>query len=1434
MNDESNYGINTLTKDKIEALTTYTTGQDSGYWGPVIEKEGKYYITTLKEGVDVVDLYNASVNGTYKYEDYYNVTMVIDKSMSPDNAKSIINNCDKTLKTTNYDINKISQYIKEVESATGREVEILNLGYDSKVDISLVDQEGNKQEVKKVEIIERNDSNVINKYDVKNVLEQVGTEKKYTGDERLNDENKEVVENYLNQITGNNNIKIRQDDDGNFVATANVKKIVDGKEVHEEEIIIRFGKNPTLGEAINQISEDYKNTKSVDEFKKDNKSNRLKHRSESGKIFIDVNSFNQVTSSNTNAKGILDSCKGKYSSGCLTDKLLMAHNSIVGENPTSRISSISNLIGTLNKNIKYSLKAYENIDHNLGLIINSIISEIFAMDLYKNNETKEFYDSSVDEREKILESIIDNLAARIDELKVEYEKKYPSGLVNLDENVSNLIIGIGNAFNFTNDSEIEKNGIPGLSLLNTINFIEQNDLLSKMTNYANGQNWQSSGLAKIYYDRFNITKDLDVYDENDHIMRENEFLKKYIKNQNFDDNSSLEVTRQIMTSSPALYRVNDSELNEIKAHMKEQLNKLRSYSGTILNNENGKEEVLNSIDLIKYYANDCVSYEDAITTASNTKRNYEMYQKIMPYEADMQGNIYLEYLTQDYSKLDVDNLLPELGDNIKYMSQSEIALYCMYKGIKIDNPTFSATLNKNEENADNYLLAITDLINQRHGLEDAVLRLEDYNNWINNGGVGGLNAFLKSGADGFSDGIEGFFDGITNCFLNDGEKSFRDYRNTYMLSLLDSNGENILDFDMDSNVKSILKRNYSVFKSVGNMVIPTLASFVPTVGPYASKVLYGLSSFGNSVEIARQGGSDATVAYLYGGVSTLSNLAMNKLMSGIAGLNGNLTPPKGALESLMAMGKQGTRATAGVYVDALWRSTILGQPVDFSNLSEEAFDTAINGMLAAAALNGTTKLSIKLADGFVYHFGDKYNNYQDLLKANTIDLKEEFKNSELYQRLKLSRFVGGDKWEKTSLKYDKTIVGKWLREEDNESKDALIDLTEDAESVLKYKLKSGEKLIYDNNTKNYFIYDEKSGGALTVPGSFMSDREGAMDIKLTSSEQLLLNIKQNMGRIYEIKDGKLVINSEYADKFYHKNADGSTYIDSELLSYLANKLDVSNDLNQKSVDGLTLSELALVASGLDDFLKQDNNSLYNHTSKQNINVLKYMNQFINADSNQSRDMLYYANHDLIEVIKNTFGEIDGSDVDELIGTFQYYSDKSKWIDYVVSKGFTNEQAEFIEGLHEINGTNNILISDIDTAKHSTNHEAMHGLGFVDPSGLDEILTEYAAIIISRSLDNYTMEAYSQGVVPFTSLVDYNISGLTSDKWLNTYFVTHDLSDIKNTIDSLMGEGYFDNKFIPALDTVTVKNGETNYDVTPIEVVNEIINENSGVINETWY
>ena len=1433
MNEESNYGINTLTKDKIEAITTYTTGPDSGYWGPVIEKDGKYYITTLKEDVDVIDLYNASINGTYKDEDYYNVAMIINKSMSPDDAKSIINHYDKTPKTTDYDINKLSEYIKEVESATGKEVESVNLRQDSKVDISLIDTDGKIKEAKEIEIIEKNDSNVFNKYDVNNVLEQVGVEKKYTSDEKLNDENKKVIENYLNQIIGND-VKIKKDTDGNYIATVKTKKTVDGKEIEEEEIITKFGKNSTLGEAVYQINEDYKKSKSLDDFEKDNKSNRVKHRQSGGKIFINVNAFNQVTSSNTSAKGILDGCKGKYSSGCLTDKLLAAHNSIVGSNPANRISGVSNLIGTLNKNIKYSLKAYENIDHNLGLIINSIISEIFAMSSYKNNETKEFYNGSIDDREKALENIINNLEARIGELKDEYEKKYPNGLVNLDETVSDLIIGIGNAFNFTDDSEVEKNGIPGLSLLNTIDFIQQNDLLGKMTNYADGQNWQTSGLAKIYYDRFNITKDLDVYDENDHIMRENEFLKKYIKNQTFESNSSLKTTRQVMTSSPALYRVNDSELSEIKAYMKGQLEKLKSYYGTVLSNETGKEEELNSIDLIKYYANDCVAYEDAIATASSTKKNYEMYRKIMPYEADMQGDTYLEYLTQDYSKLDVDNILPELGDNIKYMSQSEIALYCMYKGIKVDNPTFSVTSNKNEENANNYLLSITDLINQRHGLEDAVLRLEDYNDWLNNGGVGGLNAFLKSGADGFGDGIEGFFDGINNCFLNDGEKSYRDYRNTYMLSLLDSSGENALDLNIDSNVKAILKRNYSVFKSVGNMVVPTLASFIPTVGPYASKVLYGLSSLGSSVEMAKQGGSDAASAYLYGGVSALSNLAMNKLMSGIVGLNGNLTPPEGALENLMAMGKQGGRATAGVYVDALWRSTILGQPVDFSSLPAEAFDTAINGMLTAAALNGTTKISIKLADGFVYHFGDKYNSYQDLLKANAIELKEEFKNSKLYQKLKLSKFAGGDKWERDALKYDKTIVGKWLKELDNESKDALLDLTKDSESILKYSLKSGEKLIYDNNTKNYYIYNEQNGSALTVPSSFMSDREGAMNIKLTSSEQLLLNIKQNMGKIYDIKDGKLVINTEFADKYYHKNADGSTYINPELLLYLTNKLDVSSDLNQRVLGDLTLSELALVADGLNELLQQDSGGLYDHTSSQNIRVLKYMNQFINADYNTTRDLLYYANHDFINAAKKVLDYATNADIDRLVGTFEYYTDKDKWLNFVKSKGFSDEDAADILGLHSVDGTNYMLITDTDVVKHATHHEGIHGLGHVYQRGLDEVLTEYAANLVSTAQGIDVGVGYSDGVIPFTNLVTCDMPGLTQDDWLWDYFVAHDLSDIKNTIDSSMGEGYFDTKFVPAFDTVLVNSEDNDIKITPEEAIDKIIKENIGVTHETWY
>ena len=195
----------------------------------------------------------------------------------------------------------------------------------------------------------------------------------------------------------------------------------------------------------------------------------------------------------------------------------------------------------------------------------------------------------------------------------------------------------------------------------------------------------------------------------------------------------------------------------------------------------------------------------------------------MKYEPDMKGNLYLEYLTQDWGSYDFS--YTDISGKVKYMDQSEIALYCMYSGIPLKNKTnFDISNNSvNPELAEEYIEALDDVINRRQGLEEAILRYEGFTSSTL------PEALFDASKYGFSDGVEGFLSGLANVFLADGKRSSSDYRNMFLLNFLSDDKDKILGDkyhldDLNPVYREILKKDYTLFKGIGTVIIPTAVS----------------------------------------------------------------------------------------------------------------------------------------------------------------------------------------------------------------------------------------------------------------------------------------------------------------------------------------------------------------------------------------------------------------------------------------------------------------------------------------------------------------------------------------------------------------------------------------------------------------------------------
>lgn len=1290
---DSNYGIDYLTKEDLENyINDLQYGAYNGYWGPVIEKDGKYYLTTLKEGVDSSKMYDDLEAGGDRSK-YYEVTKVIDKSIGTEEAKKIFNDVDYSKVTyakPTYNVDVVNEYISEVQSKLHKDVGKIDIHDDGSIDI--YDLKGNII-TKGTKIVENKESNATSKYDLSSIDNSSTESITIKLSDKLDDDNKKVIEGYLNQLTGkkDNQVVLK---DGFYTANVNGEVIV-------------FGKETTIFEAISEVNATLGLEKSIDP-KKSLMSNKVRQKANNQTIFIDVPTFDSIVSINDDVRNLIDSAKGKYSASCLTDKLNKEYNLLVsGKTPTTELAKASDLVDSLSRNIKHSLRAYDNIDHNLGSVINSIIGEIFTIGKYKDGDTEEFYKADLDSRLTKVDQIIDDLSEKLERLKKEYAEKYPDGLLWFNNNITNIISGIGSGFGLTTPDDMKTNGnesaMAGQDILMILNFMQENDLISKFKLYSNDADWNSSGLADVYYKQNLIDIEYSSGDK----YYEGEFLRKYLLGQIFEEGSKLNEIKTLGRNPT--YRINyfESDLNKIKEYMKDQISEFESITDKVIDYE-GNEKELKGFDLLSFLASDIVETESAISVGGTQVSNYKKYRSLIPYEADMQGDTYLEYLVQDWSKINVNELCPELNGRIQYMSQQELALYFMYKGVSIKNG--NEIVNNpcvNSANASGYLDAMSDLINQRHGLEDAILRINDYNRWIEQGGLGGLAAFLKSGADGFSDGVEGFFNGIGNVVLADGKRSASDYRDIFMLSILgDSTGNaeindlcNTLGInDMDSAFKGVLKRNYTVLKSVGSMTIPTIVGFA---SPLASKILVGLNALGSSTESAMQmqmeqsGETDAARAYLYGGLSALSSVAMNKLMSGIAGLNGNITPPQGAGEFINAMLKQGGRAVAGVFTDSVLRATILGQPIDISKFPEQSMEAIINGMLTAAIMNGATNLSFKLANGVVMHFSEKYNSFQEMVS----DWRQQFSNSALGQKLNILKTIGGDKWQQQQLKYDNTIVGKWLKEDNGKS---LMNLTEEADSIINFQLKDGQQLIFDpDNGGKYYIYDVGAESALALPNSFLNSREGAMHITPTEAEY-------DFGA--SLRGGEAAL----------KELQLSRWVSNTLPELLKNKYHVPDEV---------------------------------------ANALPYK--------------------------------------------FKYYANPDNWLEFLKQKGYSEERAKHVAGIHNRESDiNSVYVFSEGHTKHNTFHEGLHGCGNLGNGsrGLNEAVTELFATDISVPEGYVTQRmAYCENVDALVRLLGSEIPGLTRADFERSYFIDKSDASLRNVVDSIMGYGYYNLILSPAFN-----------------------------------
>ncbi len=418
------------------------------------------------------------------------------------------------------DRDNAEEFVNKIEKDTKQNVDSITFNEDS-YDVKL---EQDELTVSYGENKELNADEVINKVN----------EGKTTvlGTDKLNEENKSVIDNYLNQILGEKGKgQVVLNKDGKYEVYVNGEKVLELEE------------GVTLSEALAEIN------KKVNDgsFSSDSVLNKQKttynlqqQTGQNYKVHINVDDFKSVTKLHNKAKGDLNDESSLYKTDMLTDELLSFYQETVDMNkdPKDRLQKTSELLDNVTLNIEYSLKAYENIDHNLGIVFNSIVADIFKINSYdKNTEIEGYRKMSFAERKAALDKLTKDYEDALKELNGELDKLFPKsyGNRNIDNvppeafAILNTLIECCVGSEYEGDSNFFNqrigSGSFSVSLLARFNtFSKENNLFEKLDDYLiEGKSWVDSGMSSL---NETILKNL---------MENDQYTRKGILNGHFDN-----------------------------------------------------------------------------------------------------------------------------------------------------------------------------------------------------------------------------------------------------------------------------------------------------------------------------------------------------------------------------------------------------------------------------------------------------------------------------------------------------------------------------------------------------------------------------------------------------------------------------------------------------------------------------------------------------------------------------------------------------------------------------------------------------------------------------------------------------------------------------------------------------------------------------------
>ena len=341
-----------------------------------------------------------------------------------------------------------------------------------------------------------------------------------------------------------------------------------------------------------------------------------------------------------------------------------------------------------------------------------------------------------------------------------------------------------------------------------------------------------------------------------------------------------------------------------------------------------------------------------------------------------------------------------------------------------------------------YVDAIEDKLNKVEGYANAEKFLDSIRD--ENGNIDpDVRAGVLSGAKGFENGVSTFFDGLGNAFSDEGMMSTTQYEQMYILNELTNSSGNYIsklaneiyaeqgeevanDFlkkmynsetneidleyaktmlseqeynnliiKIDTDKKSRLDNVYELGSSFGNMA-PTLAlaiavSFVaPGAGitiagktfafnTLISSGLMGLSVGGNAKNQALMQGNDLYISTIYGLASGFSETSLSLLLGNIPGLSAT------AEFSINGLLKEVGEEALQEGVDALLRSVLLGETIDYDQLPKDMIKSFCYGVIMSGITNGG-KFAFSIAMGNETIKINSMDDFLNFVKNNVVGL----------------------------------------------------------------------------------------------------------------------------------------------------------------------------------------------------------------------------------------------------------------------------------------------------------------------------------------------------------------------------------------------------------------------------------------------------------------